>query len=228
MSTDDPFDPERRDEELLGRALHDEADQVETDPAALQKIQQRTGGGPRRSWLYAGIGAAAATAAVIAGVAIASDNSDPSSGPAPANQGPQTDQAPTNDAPTPTPDATTAATTAVAGAPTPLFYVGPRRLACSQKCIRLRRTTTSPDECHGWDRRPTIPTTRPAGRQGCRSRPSTREQWRDSRADRPADRRADHPGFGSDGGELAITALLFSRHFQTGGHRDVTYNGEPS
>jgi hypothetical protein len=80
MSTDDRFDPAPRDEELLSRALHDEAGQVETDPAALQKIQQRTGGGHRRSWLYAGIGAAAATAAVIAGVAVASDNADPSSG----------------------------------------------------------------------------------------------------------------------------------------------------
>ncbi len=173
MSTDDPFDPARRDEELLSRALHDEADQVETDPAALQKIQQRTGGGHRRSWLYAGIGAAAATAAVIAGVAIASDNSDPSSGPAPANQGPQTDQAPTNDASTPTPDATTAAdTTAVAGAPTPLIYVGTETPRLFAEVHAAPQDDNFAVMNAGSPRLPTIPTTRRGGRQGCRSTPS--------------------------------------------------------
>ena len=230
MSTDDPFDPERRDEELVSRALHDEADQVETDPAGLQKIQQRTGGGHRHSWLYAGIGAAAATAAVIAGVAIASDNSDPSSNTAPANQGPQTDQATTHVASTPTADATTADTTGVAGAPTPLLYVGtetPRLFAEVHAAPQddnfavmnawLASTPDDPDYTTGW----------PAGVQV----DTIQEQNNGALLELsgPADAAvADDPGLGAGGGERAITALLFNGNFQTGeGISDVTYNNEP-
>jgi hypothetical protein len=74
--------------ELLAQALHDEASTVQTDPNALQTIQQRTAGrssrpvASRRSWLYAGLGAAAATAAVIAGVMVATDRSPDAGAPA--------------------------------------------------------------------------------------------------------------------------------------------------
>ncbi len=64
--------------ELLSQALREEAAMVHTDPSALHEIQERTrtSGSARRSWVYAGVGAAAATAAVIAGVAILGDRSD--------------------------------------------------------------------------------------------------------------------------------------------------------
>jgi hypothetical protein len=72
----------------LTRALHEEAAMVHTDPSALHEIQGRTRrpGSSRRSWVYAGIGAAAATAAVIAGVTIAGDRSE-HQGAGPANHG---------------------------------------------------------------------------------------------------------------------------------------------
>ncbi len=97
MSTDNPSDGQDRTAELLSQALHEEADMVNPDPGALQAIQQRTtpSRSPRRSWVYAGVGTAAATAAVIAGVVIIGDSNDPSST-GPASGGPtqaqQTDQ----------------------------------------------------------------------------------------------------------------------------------------
>jgi len=72
--------------ELLTQALNEEAAMVQIDPSALNEIRRRTGTSthPRRSWVYAGLGAAAATAAIIAGVTFLGDSSDPSSSPAPA------------------------------------------------------------------------------------------------------------------------------------------------
>ena len=111
MSSNDTIGPGGQDDtghdptaDLLRQTLHEEAAMVQTDPSALHEIQTRTAGGssPRRSWVYAGVGAAAATAAVIAGVAVASNHNDPSSGPAPATQGSNTDQAPTQNADTTT------------------------------------------------------------------------------------------------------------------------------
>ena len=74
--------------ELLSQALHEEAAMVNTDPGALQSIQERTR--PRRSaarqrWAFGALGAAAATAAVITAVVIIGDSNDPSSAPGPAN-----------------------------------------------------------------------------------------------------------------------------------------------
>jgi hypothetical protein len=224
MSTDDRFDPD----DLLSRALHDEAEKVQTDPAALQKIQQRTGdGGHGRSWLYAGIGAAAATAAIIAGAAVMSDNTDPSSGPVPATQNAPTGQAPTPDSSTPTSDTPTAV---VEVEPTSLIYVGmatPRLFAevhpvplddnLAVMNTWLQSTPDDPDYTTGW----------PAGMQV----DTIQELEHGARLELsgPADANvADDPGLGESGGKLAITAMLFNGNFQTGeGISEATYNGEP-
>jgi hypothetical protein len=216
------------DEELLSRALHDEADQVQTDPAALQTIQQRTGGGGHgRPWLYAGIGVAAATAAIITGIALMSDNSDPSSGPAPATQDSNTDPAPTNNSVPPT---SGTATAVLEDEPTPLTYVGtatPRLFAevhaappdnnVAVMNAWLASTPFDPDYTTGW----------PAGVQV----DTVQELEHGARLELSGPAEAavsDDPGLGERGGELAITALLFNGNFQTGeGISEVTYNGAP-
>ena len=93
MSTDNPTptgDGRNRDRtaELLSQALNEEAAMVQTDPSALHEIQQRTQtpSHPRRPWIYAGVGAAAATAAVLVGVAVLGDHTQDSSG-GPASTG---------------------------------------------------------------------------------------------------------------------------------------------
>ncbi len=100
MSTDNPTpntgDGRDRAAELLSRALNEEAAMVHTDPSALHEIQQRTQkpSHPRRPWIYAGVGAAAATAAVLVGVAVLGDHTQDSSG-GPAATGKSTTSAPT-------------------------------------------------------------------------------------------------------------------------------------
>ncbi len=87
MSTDNPTpntgdNPNDHTAELLSQALNEEAAMVHTDPSALHEIQQRTqtSSHPRRPWVYAGVGAAAATAAVLVGVAVLGDHTQDSSG----------------------------------------------------------------------------------------------------------------------------------------------------
>ncbi len=91
MSTDNPTpntgDGRDRTAELLAQALNEEAAMVHTDPSALHDIQQRTQrSSQHRPWVYAGVGAAAATAAVLVGVAVLGDHTQNSSG-GPASTG---------------------------------------------------------------------------------------------------------------------------------------------
>lgn len=202
--------------DLLSQALHEEAAMVSSDPAALHEIQSRTSGArsPRRSWLYAGVGAAAATAAVIAGVAIVSDSSDPSSGPAPATQGASTDSAPT---------------VAEQEQPTPMAYVGTQTHALFGEMhpapvddnigvmnAWLSSTPQDPDYTTGWPAGVRVETTSEL-EHGLRmdlTGPASADVTRD-------------PGLGTGGGELAIGALLLNGNFQTGeGVSEVTYNGD--
>jgi hypothetical protein len=65
--------------ELLQRTLADEAATVETDPAALIKIRERTQQSPARSWrawMLPVVGAGVATAAVITVIAVVNDDND--------------------------------------------------------------------------------------------------------------------------------------------------------
>jgi hypothetical protein len=66
--------------DLLARALRDEADRIETDPAALQRIQRRTAAGPaglpRHGWTLGALGAGLAAAAVITAVVVVTDDAD--------------------------------------------------------------------------------------------------------------------------------------------------------
>ncbi len=89
-------DDVRRTEELLARALSEEAAEVDPRPGALQQIQRRTSSasrsrtpwsgtsGSRTPWLFGAMGAAVATAAVITAVVVIGEDAATSRGPAPA------------------------------------------------------------------------------------------------------------------------------------------------
>ena len=85
-------DDVRRTEELLARALSEEAAGVDPRPGALQQIQRRTAR-PSRSrtpWLMGALGAAVATAAVITAVVVIGDTNDVASNGTPAATQPAT------------------------------------------------------------------------------------------------------------------------------------------
>jgi Immunoglobulin-like domain of bacterial spore germination len=87
--------------DLLARALRDEADRVETDPAALQRIQRRTAaassGRSRWGWTLGALGAGLAAAAVITTVVVIADGQDDDGAKV------ATTPTPTDDAPSVTP-----------------------------------------------------------------------------------------------------------------------------
>jgi hypothetical protein len=216
MNTDD-----RLPEDELSRVLHDEADQVETDPAALHKIQQRTSrGGHGRPWLYAGVGVAAATAAIITGVALASDSSSPSSGPAPATQG--SDPTPAND--DSSPDVAYVGETdpghvVYVGASNPRLYSERAEVPNDNIAAMNAMLSTpprDPDYVSGW----------PEGVQveAFQEGDSTGTLELSGPAGAPV---ADDPGLGENGGQLAIDALLYNGNFQPGETVGFTYNGDP-
>jgi hypothetical protein len=226
MNTDD-----HETADLLRQALHEEAAMVQIDPAALHTIQERTrrSESSRRSWMYAGIGAAAATAAIITGVTVLGDNSDPSSSPGPATQGPTADSTTPPDQSTPTDDAPTAVVGPETEAGT-LIYVGPsnHRLYAERAEVpkddniatmnqMLATPPHDPDYTSGW----------PEGVQVDGFRELEHGLVMELSGPVGAAISKD-PGLGEDGGELALEALLFNGNFQPGeGVTEVTYNGDP-
>ncbi len=225
MSPDEDIQNGRdRTAELLSQALHEEAAMVHTDPSALHEIQQRTrtSGSPRRSWLYAGLGAAAATAAVITGVTVLGSGGDPD-GAGPAVNGP-TKSVSTEDTAAPPPGGKLE--------PGVLLYVGAttHRIFAERHPVpvddniavmnlMLSSPPADPDYTTGW----------PEGvRVGGFAETNNGARLDLTGPAGAATQLAADPGLGNGGGKLAITALLFTGNFQAGeGFNEVTYNGEP-
>ena len=211
-----PESPEATDptERLLAQALHEEAAMVHTDPSGLHEIQRRTASDrsrSRRSWVYAGLGAAAATAAVIAGVAVATDNGSDRDHAGPASTGPST------------------STGSVATQPTTLIYVGttthrlfvethpaPPDDNAGVMNAMLSTTPDDPDYTSGW----------PAGVRVDALRETNGPVVVDLTGPADASLTAD-PTLGAGGGMLAIQALLYNGQLQPGESVSFTYNGQP-
>lgn len=78
-----PDNARDRTSELLTQALNEEAAMVDTDPGALQAIQQRTSGTSpkpaprgRTPWIFGALGAGLATAATITAIVLVGGNAD--------------------------------------------------------------------------------------------------------------------------------------------------------
>jgi len=128
-------DDVRRTEELLARALSEEAAEVDPRPGALQQIQRRTArtSRSRTPWLMGALGAAVATAAVITAVVVIGDTNDAASNGTPAATQPTSpaDTAPaTEQQPSPTPTSPSPSSTSSPSAPQTVestetvYYVG--------------------------------------------------------------------------------------------------------
>lgn len=90
MTSPRHVDPNEGTARLLKTALNEEADMVQTDPTALQRIQNRTSQKQRfRSrWLVPVVAAGVATAAVITAVTVLGDDGRTTADPPPATQPP--------------------------------------------------------------------------------------------------------------------------------------------
>ncbi|MFY9913309.1 MAG: Gmad2 immunoglobulin-like domain-containing protein [Nocardioidaceae bacterium] len=224
MSTDNPTpntgdNPNDHTAELLSQALNEEAAMVHTDPSALHEIQQRTQktSHSRRPWIYAGVGAAAATAAVLVGVSVLGDHTQDSSG------GPASTGKPTN-------------TSAVQNPPVDVTvtYLGSAdngyRLVTEQHSVADRPGAprllslmefmdgqpTDPDYSSGW----------PAGIQANKMFWGTGTIGIDLTGPAGALDSAD-PSYSQAGRALAVQALLRSADAKPGERATFTYNGQP-
>ncbi len=216
MSTHDHHDETAR---RLTSALHQEAETVSTDPTALQRIQRRTsaeGASSRQRWFLAAIGAATATAAVIAAVVVIGDQGSPRPSTPAASDPP-----PTKSSQLPVEQVTV-----------PVVYLGlghTKALYTEQHTLTtdkppviaaldmfLANQALDPDYMSGW----------PPGIQAVGVGESHNEVSIELEGPRNAvfAPRAD---LGPRGGELAVQALFRTAGLNPRGTGTLAYNGEP-
>lgn len=250
--TNSPYDSDSdATAELLRQALVAEAAEVRPDSGALRSIQQRTGAasapspnssgrartfrsgssrttlGGRPPWVLGALGAAVATAAVITAIVVVGDTNEPTSNGVPA----ATQPTPSD---TPNPSEPTASEAEPAKLTVPVTYVGlPAAARASRLYTERQRVATlqtpaaaavdqflccrprDPDYTTGW----------PTGIDvaGISSDGSLTQIDLEGPA---GVQFAPVPDLGSDGGELALQALLRTAGLRPGEQGTVSYNGD--
>jgi hypothetical protein len=144
---------QRRDEQLLRQALHDEAAKVLPSPDALARIRARTARAPRwRSPLALGMAAAVATAAAViaGGIAVLGDSAVDTTAtdqPAAGSTGSETPSAdttePSTETGTPTESPSASSDPQPGTATVPVYYVA--ETPAGQRLAREFRTVPTPD-----------------------------------------------------------------------------------
>ncbi|HEY7042692.1 MAG TPA: Gmad2 immunoglobulin-like domain-containing protein [Nocardioidaceae bacterium] len=213
MSTDHPGPPDPA-AELLTQALREEADTIDTDPVALQSIRQRVSATKsRRPWVYAGIGAAAATAAVIAGISVVANHSDQGS------KGPEPAVTPSPTTVTQVQPVQRAVQVYYVGSSTHRLYVETREVtlhgsaAASAVEAFLSSLPADPDYVNGW----------PSGVHAVDVASTDAETTITLKG--PSDVRFEaDPALGPDGGRLALDALLRTAGVPPGAKASFVYN----